>query len=147
MNSRQRLLTALAHRQPDRCPTYIWINHDAMMNVVEYLGAESVRDAEEILKIDRWQRVTPTVTQPDDYSARIDALVPSEYGSSQEFHVTPTGRVVRVHEGASYTEDAVWYPLQDAESDEDLDAYPFPPSARKRVQAGFRRNDQCARVG
>ena len=126
MNSRQRLLTALSHRQPDRCPTYIWINHDAMMNVVEYLGAKSVRGAEEILKIDRWQRVRPVVTRPEDYSARIDALVPSEYRSSPEFHVTPLGRVVRVHEGAAYMEDAVWYPLQNAASDADLDAYPFP---------------------
>ena len=139
MNSRQRLLTALAHKQPDRCPTYIWINDDAMMNVVEYLGAKSVQQAEEILRIDKWQEVGLNVSYPDDYPARIEALVPSEYKSSSKLRMTANGRVIRSHEAAAYLEDVVWHPLQEAENAKDLDVYPFPQKDWIDVPDGLER--------
>jgi len=137
MNSRERILTALAHKQPDRCPTYIWINDDAMQNVTEYLGVGSAEEAEEALGIDKWQAVGLNIAYPEECLARIEALVPPEYKDNPEFYVTQEGRVVRIHEGASYLEDAVWYPLQDAESVEDLDIYPFPQEEWIEVPEGL----------
>jgi len=139
VNSRQRLLTALAHKQPDRCPTYIWINDDAMMNVVDYLGAKSVQEAEEILRIDKWREIGLNVSYPDDYPARIEALVPSEYKGSSKLRILANGRVIRVHEGATYFQDVVWNPLQEAENAKDLDIYPFPQQDWIDVPDGLER--------
>jgi len=93
---------------------------------VEYLGVKSPQEAGEALGIDKWQPVGLNISYPDEYLARIDTLVPSEYKDSPEFYVTDSGRVVRIHEGSDYLEDTVWNPLQDAEKVEDLDIYPFP---------------------
>jgi hypothetical protein len=132
VNSRERLLTAFAHKPPDRCPTYIWINDDAMQGLVEHLGVGSSREAEEVLRIDKWHSVGSDATYPDDYVAypddyreRIVAWVPSVYRDNPGFQITGNGRVARIHEGVHYLEDTVWNPLQEAETEDDLDAYPF----------------------
>ena len=132
MNSRERLLTAFAHKPPDRCPTYIWINDDTMERLVEHLGVGSPEEARDVLGIDKWHAVGSDVAYPNDYVSypdgyrdRIDALVPREYRDNSSFQVTGNGRVARIHEGVPYLEDTVWCPLQDAETAGDLDAYPF----------------------
>jgi len=125
MISRERLLTTFAHKQPDRCATYIWINDDTMDRLVKYLGVSSAEEAKEILGIDKWIGVGLNIQHPDDYWEKIDSLIPSQYKNNPEFHITDEGRVVRVHEGSDYLEDAVWYPLQQAEKVQDLDSYPF----------------------
>lgn len=125
MKSRERLLTALAHKQPDRCPTYLWITTQAMQNVVRYLGASSNDEAERMMGIDGWKEVALATLYPDDYSQRIKTLVPSEYQGRSDLRVIPNGRVVRLHSGADYLEDVVWYPLGQAETPDDLDTYPF----------------------
>jgi hypothetical protein len=132
MNSRERLLTAFTHRPPDRCPTYIWINDDAMEGLVQHLRVRSPEEAQEVLRIDKWHAVgsdvsypNDYVSYPDDYQESIKAWVPPEYRDVPGFQVTGNGRVARIHEGVHYLEDTVWNPLQDAETEDDLDAYPF----------------------
>lgn len=117
---------AFSHRQPDRCPTYIWINDDALEKLVEYMGASSVEGAKEGLGIDKWQEVRLNISPPDGYQERIDSLVPSKYKNNEEFCVTSEGRAVCIHEGSDYLEDTVWYPLQKIDKVKDLDIYPFP---------------------
>jgi len=140
VNSRERVLTALDHRQPDRCPTYLWINDDAMMGLVAYLGVSTVSEAEEILRIDKWHEVDAVVCPPDDYSDRIAALAPSEYREAPGFHTAGNGRVVRMHEGAAYLEDVVWHPLGSAQSPSDLESYPFPDVEWIHDDAGLTRD-------
>ncbi|MCK4590279.1 MAG: hypothetical protein KAT86_00895, partial [Candidatus Latescibacteria bacterium] len=66
------------------------------------------------------------IRRPDKYLEKINSLIPAQYRNNPEFYVTDEGRVVRVHEGSDYLEDAVWYPLQQVEKVQDLDVYPFP---------------------
>ncbi len=126
MTSRERLLTTFAHKQPDRCATYIWINNDSMEQLMKYLGASSAEEVEETLGIDKWKGVGLNIRRPDDYWEKINSLIPPQYRDNPEFYVTEEGRVVRVHEGSDYLEDAVWYPLQQVERVQDLEIYPFP---------------------
>lgn len=137
MTSRERILTTFAHRQPDRCATYIWIDKTAMDRLVEFLGVSSPEEAEEALGIDKWKGVSLRLRKPEDYRERILSLVPSQYRDNPEFYITDNGRVVKVHEGSDYLEDAVWYPLQEARTVEDLDAYPFPEEDWIEVPEGL----------
>lgn len=126
MTSRERILTCFEHRSPDRVPTFIWINRDAMDGLLAHLGLNSDREAHERLRIDRWESVGLQVRWPDECQALIDSLVPDEYRDDEQYRVMSGGRVVRVHPGSDYLEDVVWLPLAEAERPEDLDFYPFP---------------------
>ena len=104
MTSRERILTTFAHRQPDRCATYIWIDRAAMDRLVEFLGVSSPEEAEEALGIDKWKGVSLRLRKPEDYEEKILSLVPSQYRDNPEFYITDNGRVVKVHEGSDYLE-------------------------------------------
>lgn len=124
--SRQRILTTLSHRQPDRCVTYIWIDDEAMKGLMQYMKLSSPEEVEEELGIDKWKSVGVRIEVPDDYRERINTLVPSKYKNDKRYYITDEGRVVKVHENASYLEDTVWYPLGKIKKVRDLDLYPFP---------------------
>ena len=126
MTSRERILTTFAHKQPDRCVTYIWISNDTMEQLVKYLGVASAEEAERVLGIDKWKGIGLNIRYPEEYREKINSLIPTQYRNNPEFYVTDEGRVVRIHQGSDYLEDAVWYPLQDAQNVKDLDVYPFP---------------------
>lgn len=124
-NSRQRILTTLSHRQPDRCPTFIWINDDAMEQLKRYMRVRTEEEVKEELGIDKWKDVKLKVMRPEHYKERINSLIPSKYKSDKRYFLTDEGRVVRIHEGAHYLEDTVWYPLGQINEVKDLDVYPF----------------------
>ncbi len=126
MNSRERILAAFAHKQPDRCPNFIWINSNTMQRVVDYMGVASAEEALETLRVDKWRGVGLKVSRPDDYEEKIASLVPDQYKNNPELKITDNGRVVRVHEGSDYLEDTLWCPLQDVEDAAELERYPFP---------------------
>ena len=126
MNSRQRLFTAFSHKQPDRCPTYIWIDDDAMKKLIEYLNVKSAEEAKEVLRIDKWQEIGLDISLPNEVLERINSFVPSEYKNNPEFYIMDSGRVVRIHEDSGYLEDTVWNPLGEIDKIENLDTYPFP---------------------
>lgn len=126
MTSRERILTAFEHREPDRVPTFIWINGEAMERVIEHLGVEDAAEAHRRLRIDRWEGVGLSSSRPEEVQDQIEALVPDEYKDDERFEVQWSGRVVRVHQGSHYLDDPVWLPLADAEEPEDLEPYPLP---------------------
>ncbi|MCK4416845.1 MAG: hypothetical protein KAV99_01600 [Candidatus Latescibacteria bacterium] len=136
MTSRGRILTTFAHKQPDRCVTYIWINKDTMEQLVKYLGVSSAEEAERVLGIDKWKGIGLNIRYPEEYRKKINSLIPTQYRNNPEFYLTDEGRVVRIHQGSDYLEDAVWYPLQQVEKVEDLDVYPFPQEEWIEVPEG-----------
>ncbi|KXA92707.1 hypothetical protein AKJ64_02450 [candidate division MSBL1 archaeon SCGC-AAA259E17] len=79
MESRERILEALAHRPPDRCPNYIWINDDTMNNLLNHLGVSSAKEAKETLNVDKWHEINLNVSPPKTAREKINSLVPTKY--------------------------------------------------------------------
>ena len=126
MTSRERLLTAFAHRQPDRCPTYIWYTPGGMERLMSHLQVDSERDVCRILQVDREEIASLPIRMPPHDQARLDALIPSEFRDSDAYKIDPMGRVLRVHHGVDVLEDIVWNPLGGVEHVDELERYPLP---------------------
>jgi uroporphyrinogen decarboxylase len=129
MSSRDRVITALQHREPDRVPLSMTITVDAYNNLKNYLGIE----LEEDLKIGNWTDVAihPLVAekfgldifwlrlnsphkkprQPEDPNKRID-----EWGIERTQVNLP---------GGGYYFEMTSHPLEDA-TIADLEDYPWP---------------------
>jgi len=129
MSSRDRVITALQHREPDRVPLSMTITVDAYNNLKNYLGIE----LEEDLKIGNWTDVAihPLVAekfgldifwlrlnsphkkprQPEDPNKRID-----EWGIERTRVNLP---------GGGYYFEMTSHPLEDA-TIADLEDYPWP---------------------
>jgi len=126
MSSRERLLTAFAHRQPDRCPTYIWYTPDGMEALMEYLGETSGAGVIRALGIDEEAEVSLNAQMPPDARAQLDGLVPDEYQGNDAYEIDAMARVTRVHAGVDVLDDVVWLPLGDVERPDELVRYPLP---------------------
>ena len=144
-DSRQRILTTLSHKQPDRCVTYIWIDNDAMKRLMQYMKLSSSEEVKEELGIDKWIGVGAKIKKPDDYQERINSLVPFKYKNDEGYYVTSDGRVVKKHKNANYLEDVVWYPLGNIDKVKDLDIYPFPQPDWIKIQNDL--SDKIRRYG
>ncbi len=129
MTSRERVITALEHKEPDRVPMSMSITVDAYNNLKQYLGIE----LEEDLKIGHWTDVPihPLVAekfgldvfwlrmgsprkkteQPKDPNHRLD-----EWGIEWSKVPLPTG---------GYYFEMTGHPLKEATID-DLEDYPWP---------------------
>lgn len=129
MTSRERVITALEHKEPDRVPMSMSITVDAYNNLKQYLGIE----LEEDLKIGRWTDVPihplvaekfgldvfciqlgsarKKVRQPKDPNKRID-----EWGIEWTKVPLPIG---------GYYFEMTSHPLRDATIN-DLEDYPWP---------------------
>ena len=126
MTSRERILTTLEHREPDRCVTYLWINDDCLCALAERVGASDLDGVERALGIDRWRPVSvPLRAAPEDEDI-VGRFVPDEFKAMKDVQIHDNGMVERVHPDARYLEDLIWHPLQTMISPDDLDAYPFP---------------------
>lgn len=125
MSSRKRVLTSLNHLQPDRCPTYIWINAPAMQNLEHYLGVEGQPAAENALGIDRWRAIRLPVNKPELKDERIRKLIPKEYHAMPQTSINSYGCVIKQHPDISYLEDYLWHPLQNVTDASEVDEYPF----------------------
>jgi len=126
MTSRQRILTCFEHRQPDRVPTFIWIDRSSTEQLVSYLGVESEQQAYRRLGIDDWRNVGARLNVPPEHQQRIYDAVPEQFKDDPLYKISPSGRVVRQHEAPHYLDDVAWLPLAGAEEPEELDWYPLP---------------------
>lgn len=126
VTSRERFLTCFAHRQPDRCPTYIWYTEGGMACLMEYLGAASPEEVVRTLGIDEEVEVPLGVEMPPDARARLEALAPDEYQGNDAYEIDAMARVTRVHAGVDVLDDVVWLPLGDVEHPAELERYPLP---------------------
>ncbi|MCL4475501.1 MAG: hypothetical protein M1508_04640 [Nitrospirae bacterium] len=150
MTSRERVLTALDHREPDRVPASIWCTVDAYKMIRKNLGLE-VKD--------RYPVGSTTWTQ--DVSAEEDVV--EKLGADLiRINVSPPGGVgfreieggllvdewgvvrKRVeYKGGSYL-DIVKYPLENA-TVRDLEDYPWPDPADPAVTDGLMERAQWLR--
>ncbi|MDP6449203.1 MAG: uroporphyrinogen decarboxylase family protein, partial [Lentisphaeria bacterium] len=137
MTSRERVLAAISHRQPDRCATYHWFPSDTLALIAERLGVHGEDGVETALGIDRWRAVSIAARAPDQ-TTRIRRFVPRELSGRDDVEITPEGRVLKKHPGADYLEDVLWSPLQDVTDVKMLDDYPFPDPALFAVTDNLR---------
>jgi uroporphyrinogen decarboxylase len=111
MNRKERILAAIKHEPVDRLPTDYWGTEEATQNLRDYLGTDDIYEA---LDIDGIAGATPPYVGPE----RIDTETYREDAWSMGYRA-------QVYETGTYFEQ-VTYPLADAETIEDLDAYEWP---------------------
>ena len=150
MSCRERVLTALEHREPDRVPSSIWCTIDAYKAIRRKLGLE-VKDTYPVGSTTWTQDVPAEEDVVEKFGAdliRINVKTPG----GKSLQETDEGLLVdewgvtrkRVeYEGGSYL-DIVKYPLEDA-TEEDLDDYPWPDPTDPAVVEGLRERAQWLR--
>lgn len=113
MNSRERMLAAINRQPVDRIPTDIWATGEVWAKLHAHFGESA--DLDQALHIDGFAGAAPEYIGP--------ALPPGPAGESVNFWGIRTRRVP--HEGGVYDEQS-FYPLAQAGTIDDLDAYAWP---------------------
>lgn len=143
MTSRERVLTALDHREPDEVPTSIWCTVDAYRMIRRNLGLD-VKDAYPVGSTTWTQDVSAEEDVVEKLGAdliRINVAPPGGVG----FREIEGGLLIdewgvvrkRVkYEGGSYL-DIVKSPLENA-AIRDIDDYPWPDPSDPAVTEGLR---------
>jgi uroporphyrinogen decarboxylase len=114
MNHRERILAAVRHQPVDRWPTDIWATPEVFARLRAHLGVSTNIEVYDALDIDGIIGITPPYIGP--------ALV-----HTAEYQVNEWGMGNRAQavDSGSYDEQ-VYYPLAQAETIADLEAYPWP---------------------
>jgi uroporphyrinogen decarboxylase len=125
--------------EPDRCPTYTWMNTRTLHQLAQYLGVadesvaadtNGVRDAvEDALGIDRWRRVRLPLQGTEARDEHIRSLIPDAYLEMEDVTIDSLGCVVREHPDMTYFEDVLWRPLERIQDPAEVDDYPFQTPA------------------
>lgn len=115
MNSRERVLTAIEHREPDRVPLTVDMEKEVQQMLIEHFSISSRKELWDVLHIDTWL-VGADVEDPEP-----DAEYPPDENKSVWGYRT---RTVQYGEG-SY-EEQVHFPLAGEITKEDIDTYPIP---------------------
>ena len=114
MDHRQRILAAIRHQSVDRVPTDIWATPEVWDKLCAYFGVKTAIEVYDRLDIDGILEFAPPYIGPapkQDGQYRYD-----EWGKG--FHMQAYGT-------GAYDEQ-VFYPLAQAETIADLEAYPWP---------------------
>ena len=120
MTSRERVLTALAHRQPDRAPFNLGfgLQPPAMLDFMQYMGIGGLAETEDfLLSLADMRNISP------DYIGPVDMVKTDNDGT-----VNCIWGVKRkpVSYGAGSYDEISYYPLADATDISDLQNYPWP---------------------
>ena len=129
MTSRERVITALEHREPDRVPISMSITVDAYNNLKQYLGIE----LEEDLKIGRWTEVSIHPIVADKFGLDVIWL---PMGSPHKKRAQPKDPDMQIDDwgvewkkapllSGGYYYEMARHPLADARI-EDLEDYAWP---------------------
>ncbi len=139
MASRKRVLDAFARRQPDRCPTFIWLHDDALEPLAGALGVSTWHGLEEELQIDRWRFAEIETARPDGYEEMLWNFVPDEFRDRDDVVIAgEDGRVLHVPEGDDAVgETVLWNPLQALTSLTEFAEYPFPDLCGLEIPPDF----------
>jgi uroporphyrinogen decarboxylase len=113
MTPRERVLAAIHHERVDRIPTDIWMTDEVRAKLVGHFG--SIERAEAELAIDGMPAVAPVY---------IGRPVPDLGPDHQADFWGMRSRRITCTAGA-YWEQCCW-PIADARTSKDLDAYPWP---------------------
>ena len=117
MNSRERVLTALAHQQPDRCPADLQLESTTEQTLIRHFHAKDAQELQDILESDI-QFVFPESTLPSIPSSP-DGVWYDHMGRGHRF----------VDNGFCKYVETVFYPLDYAECADDLKSYDKWPDA------------------
>jgi len=140
MTARERILATLAHERPDRTPTDAWFHQEVKKRLLAHYRTEDWNVVLAELGIEGWGHCNLNVAFPD-YAARITPRPGGRPGQKAIWHDERTyadawGVRHRLGEGDWY-EEWVSGPLQDAETAEDVLAYPFPTPAEISEPANY----------
>ena len=114
MNHRQRILAAI-HRQPvDRLPTDMWATDEVRHSLFAHLGVDNMVDVYDALDIDGIMGIAPPYVGPP-------LKVEGDYREDE----WGMGYRQQAYESGVYEEQVV-YPLAEAETIADLEAYRWP---------------------
>ena len=141
MNSRSRVLAAMDRQPVDRTPTDIWATAEVWQKLRAHFDTDTDTDIRTELQIDGMASVGPRYTGPE--------LPPQPEGESVDFW--GMRRRLTAHEGGAYNEQFHW-PLAEARSIDDLDAYAWPQSdwfdySHMRAEAQVARQHQAVQCG
>jgi uroporphyrinogen decarboxylase len=154
MNHRERVMTAISHKEPDRLPVDLGgmrssgIMAMAYQDLKDYLGIagadlfipdaaqqlayveEPIREwiGADVIPLDIGMAVgwRPYVL-PNGVRAKICAnFLTEDDGSGGELVVDAKGNKLKHRPASSYYFDPIWHPLQTAETKEEIDAYEWP---------------------
>ena len=138
MNHRERVLAAINRQPVDRLPTDIWATQEVWNRLRAHFGTENNLDVFEHLKIDGIMGITPPYIGPAINVADVINIVEDSAAAG----VPHTGTKGKVEAGyyenewrmgfrqqpydSGVYDEQVHYPLAEAETIEDLEAYPWP---------------------
>ena len=114
MNPRERILAAIHHKPLDRFPTDIWATPEVWDKLCKYFSTTHRMDVYEQLGIDGIIGVSPKYIGPE--LPTVDGIRYNEWGMGYRVQDYGTG---------IYDEQVV-YPLAEAETIDDLEAFPWP---------------------
>jgi uroporphyrinogen decarboxylase len=141
MSSRERVISCLEHREPDRVPLGMSITINAYTNLKRYLGIE----LEENLKVGRWTEVSIHPLVAEKFGLDIIGLALGSPSKPVPRHTDPNKRIdewgiewIRVErpDGGYYFEMSS-HPLAEA-TVKDLEDYPWPDPHDPGRVAGLR---------
>lgn len=116
MNHRERILAAIRRQPVDRIPTDIWATSEVTSKLYAYFNVSSPQALYDALDIDGIPGVSPRYVGPPRRRDPEAGYWENEWGMGYRSQVYETG---------AYDEQVV-YPLADAETIADLDAYRWP---------------------
>ncbi len=152
---RERMLAAINHQQTDRLPTDIWATQEVWERLYEHFGVDNKMAVYDLLQIDGIIGIAPpyigpelnaetdAVSQPND-SALRGGSDPDFKTNKADYYVNEWGMgfCQQAYETGVY-EEQIYYPLAEAETIADLEAYPWPSpdwydySALSGLAAGY----------
>jgi uroporphyrinogen decarboxylase len=147
MNSRERVLKALEHEEPDRIPLDLGssnvtgIVRDAYLSLVNYLG-------EEVGEVEFFDTIQQLVVVEEDILRRLEVdvrgLMPNVVRKNPPIEKSKTGKLFidewgvtwEMPEGGLYF-DLVKSPLSGDIADEDIDGFPWPDPTSPHLFEGL----------
>lgn len=116
MNHRERVLAAIHHRPVDRIPTDIWATDEVMQKLYAHFRVATPQGLYDALDIDGIPGIAPRYIGPPPVRHAQTGYWENEWGM---------GYRAQTYETGVYHEQIV-YPLANAETIEDLEAYQWP---------------------
>jgi uroporphyrinogen decarboxylase len=114
MTPRERILAAIRHQPTDRCPTDIWAVEEVWARLYQHFGITDTLAVYERLGIDGIFHIRPPYIGPE--LRRTDEYWFNEWGMGYRRQAV---------QGGGYDEQVI-FPLAQAETIADLDAFPWP---------------------
>ncbi|MCX7428485.1 MAG: hypothetical protein NTW96_23020 [Planctomycetia bacterium] len=140
MNPRERILTALDHRRPDRAPVDGWFHPEVVETLKAHFHTDDWSDVLGELGIEGWIDLAPRIHFAD-FEARATPRPGDPNGRravwlDADTYEDPWGTRFRLGEGGRY-ERWLAGPLQDVRTTDDVARYPFPTPEDVREPEGY----------